>query len=103
VNLDGRVRHYSNFELRRNAELVTSLYEIELEDRDVVLRVERRGDKVYGLASHDGVTWKAYDPIEVDFPPALEVGVVGISSSREPFACAFEGLALFKRAGVKLP
>jgi hypothetical protein len=44
VNLDGRIRHYSNFELRRNAELVTSLYEVELEDRDVYLRVERRGD-----------------------------------------------------------
>jgi regulation of enolase protein 1 (concanavalin A-like superfamily) len=103
VNLGGRVRHYSNFELRRNAELVTSLYEIELENQDVYLRVERRGDKVYGLASHDGIAWKAYDPIEVDFPLALEVGVVGISSSKEPFACRFEGLSLFKKAAVKLP
>jgi regulation of enolase protein 1 (concanavalin A-like superfamily) len=103
VNLDGRVRHYSNFELRRNAELVTSLYEVELEDKDTYLRVERRGDKVFGLASHDGINWKGYDPIEVDFPAALEVGVVGITSSKEPFACAFEGLTLFKKAGVKMP
>ena len=103
VNLDGRVRHYANFELRRGAELVTSLYEVELEDKDVYLRVERRGDKVYGLASHDRVTWKNYDPIEVDFPPALAVGVVGISSSKEPFACGFADLALFKKTGVKLP
>jgi regulation of enolase protein 1 (concanavalin A-like superfamily) len=102
VNLGGRVRHYSNFELRRNAELVTSLYEIELEDKDVYLRVERRGDKVYGLASHDRVTWKAYDPIEVDFPPALEVGVAGISSSKEPFSCSFGGLDLFRKSGVKV-
>jgi hypothetical protein len=58
---------------------------------------------VYGRASHDRVNWKAYDPIEVDFPAALEVGVVGISSSKEPFPCSFDGLTLFRKAAVKLP
>lgn len=103
VNLDGRVRHYANFELRRNGEMATSLYEVELENKDTYLRLERRGDKVYGLASHDRTTWKNYDPIEVDFPPSLGVGVVGITSSKEPFDCAFTELALFKKSAVKLP
>jgi regulation of enolase protein 1 (concanavalin A-like superfamily) len=103
VNLGDRVRHYANFELRKEADLATSLYEIELEDKPVVLRVERRGNKVYGLASHDGVTWKSYDPIEVDFPKSLDVGVVGINSSQAPFGCTFEGLSLFRRTEIKLP
>ena len=103
VNLDGRVRHYANFELRKNGEMDISLYEVELEDKDTYLRLERRGDKVYGLATHDRVTWKNYDPIEVDFPAPLLVGVVGINSSKEPFACAFSELGLFKKVGVKLP
>lgn len=101
VHLGDRTRHYANFELRRNAELVTSLYENELEDKPVFLRVERRGNKVYGLSSHDGVNWKAYDPIEVEFPKAIDVGVVGINSSADPFECAFEGLTLFRKGEIK--
>ena len=38
VNLDGRVRHYANFELRKNGEMDISLYEVELEDKDTVKR-----------------------------------------------------------------
>jgi regulation of enolase protein 1 (concanavalin A-like superfamily) len=101
VNLGDRVRHYANFELRRGAELVTSLFEIELEDKPVFLRVERRGGKVYGLSSHDGVNWKAYDPIEVEFPKAIDVGLVGISSSADPFECELEGLSLFRKTEIK--
>jgi regulation of enolase protein 1 (concanavalin A-like superfamily) len=101
VNLGDRVRHYANFELRRGAELVISLSENELEDKPVFLRVERRGNKVYGLSSHDGVNWKAYDPIEVGFPKAIDVGVVGINSSADPFECEFEGLSLFRKGEIK--
>jgi regulation of enolase protein 1 (concanavalin A-like superfamily) len=100
VHLDDKVRHYANFELRRGAELDISLYEIELEDKDVYLRVERRGKKVYGMVSHDGVTWKSYDPIEVDFPASLEAGVEVINSAKAPFKCSFEGLSLFRKTNV---
>jgi regulation of enolase protein 1 (concanavalin A-like superfamily) len=103
VNLGDRVRHYANFELRRGAELVTSLYENELEDKPVFLRVERHGNKVHGLSSHDGVTWKSYEPIEVEFPKTIDVGVVGINSSTDPFECEFSGLSLFRKAEIKAP
>ena len=97
VHLGDRVRHYVNFELRKNAELPISLYELELEERDTYLRLERRGNKVYGMASHDSIHWSSYEPIEVDFPEAISVGVEVINSSKQPFACAFEKLALYHK------
>jgi regulation of enolase protein 1 (concanavalin A-like superfamily) len=98
---DNKVRQYANFELRRGAELAISLYEIELEEKDVYLRVERRGKKVYGMVSHDRVNWKSYDPIEVDFPATLEAGVEVINSAKSPFQCSFEGLSLFRKATIR--
>jgi regulation of enolase protein 1 (concanavalin A-like superfamily) len=103
VNLGDKTRHYLNFELRKDAKLSISLYEVELEDKPVFLRVERRGSKVYGMGSHDGIKWQSYDPIEVNFPPALEVGVVGISSSKGLFECDLEGLSLFRKTEIKVP
>src|SRR5260370_7621378 len=95
VRLGDRVRHYANFELRKDAELPISLYELELEDKDAYLRVERRGNQVFGMASQDGIHWRSYEPIEVDFPEVLSVGVEAINSSNQPFAFSFERLALY--------
>jgi hypothetical protein len=97
--VDNRVRHYANFELRKEGELAISRYEVDLDDQDTVLRVERRGDKFYALASHDGIHWKVYDdPITVDFPEQLRVGVVAVSSSDQPLRCTLEGFHVFRKA-----
>jgi hypothetical protein len=101
VYLDNRVRHYANFELRKDGELTVSRYEVELDDQDTYLRVERRGGNFYALASHDGVHWKVYDePITVDFPAALRVGAVAVSSSDQPLRCSLEGLAIFRKGAA---
>ena len=97
VYIDDKLRHYANFELRRNAELVISRYEMDLSEEDAFLRLERRGNKVYGMASQDGINWKSYDPIDVDFPDELAAGVEVVNSSKEPFSCAFEGLSVFRK------
>jgi regulation of enolase protein 1 (concanavalin A-like superfamily) len=100
VYLDDKVRHYANFELRHGGQLTVSRFELELDEQDTYLRVERRGGKFYALASHDGVHWKVYDePIEVDFPEGLGVGVVAVSSSDQPFHCILEGFSVFRKAG----
>ena len=101
VNLDGKIRHYLNFELRKDAELATSLYEIDLEDAATYLRLERRGQKVYGMGSKDGINWKSYDPIDVDFPEVLTAGVEVINSSKSVFSCAFEDFAIFRKVKDK--
>jgi regulation of enolase protein 1 (concanavalin A-like superfamily) len=101
VNLDGKVRHYLNFELRKDGELAISLSQVELEDADVYLRLERRGKKVYGMGSMEGINWKSYDPIEVDFPDGLTVGIAAINSSKGPFTCAFEDFTVFRKVMEK--
>lgn len=102
VFLDGKVRHYLNFELRKEGECVISRFEMDLEDHDTILRLERRGQLVYGMASQDGgINWKSYEPIETNFPPVIAAGVEGISSANEPFDCAFSGLSLFRKVEEK--
>jgi regulation of enolase protein 1 (concanavalin A-like superfamily) len=98
VHFGNDVRHYANFELRKDGELAISRFELGIDDQDTHLRVERRGDKFYALASHDGIQWKAYDePITVNFPAELRIGVVAVSSSDQPFVCSFEGFSVFRK------
>ena len=101
VYLDGKYRRYANFELRRDAEMVISRSEIDLDGRDTYLRLERRGKQVFALASQDGFTWKSYEPIDVDFPDELKGGVVAVSSSKGPFTCSFEGLGVYYKMSVE--
>ena len=98
---DGHIRHYLNFELRKDGDCTVSDYQMGLKDKDTYLRVERLGKKVYGMASQDGVHWRSYDPIEVDFPPSISVGVVAVNSSADGFNCAFEDLNLFRKVAQK--
>lgn len=98
VFLDDMVRQYANFELRKDGEMSISRYEVDLEDRDTWLRLERRGSKVFGMASHDGVNWKAYDePITIDFPETVQVGVEARNSSSQPFISTLEGFTVFQK------
>jgi hypothetical protein len=102
VYLDNGIRHYANLELRKDGELSISRYELGIDDQDTYLRVERRGYKFYALASHDGVHWKTYaEPITVDFPAELRVGVVAVSSSDQPLRCSFEGFGVFRKQTEK--
>lgn len=98
VYLNDRIRHYANFELRKDAELTISRYEVELDEQDTYLRLERRGNKFTAMASHDGVRWKIYDePIEVEFPAELKLGVEARNSSDQSFRCSMEGLSIFRK------
>jgi regulation of enolase protein 1 (concanavalin A-like superfamily) len=103
VYLNDGVRHYLNFELRKDAELTISRYEVDLEDQETYLRLERRGGKFTAMASHDGVRWKAYDePIEVAFPLELQLGVEARSSSDQSFRCTLEDFTIFRKVNDAL-
>jgi regulation of enolase protein 1 (concanavalin A-like superfamily) len=97
---DGNVRHYANFELRKEGEQSASHYETDLDDGDVYLRLERRGKKVYAMFSPDGVKWKSYEPIDVKFPREVSVGVEAVNSSNDPFECSFANYAIYHKAAV---
>jgi regulation of enolase protein 1 (concanavalin A-like superfamily) len=101
VYLDDKLRHYANFELRKDGELAISLYEIEIPDEDTYLRLERRGDRVFNATSADGVHWTSYEPITLELPGAVEFGIVGISSSEVPLSVRFRDLRVFRKVEVE--
>lgn len=97
VYINDRPRHYANFELRKDGALSISRYEIEIPDQDTYLRLERRGDKVFNATSPDGIHWTSYEPIEVELPQTIQLGIVGVSSSDVPLTVKFQDLAIFRK------
>jgi regulation of enolase protein 1 (concanavalin A-like superfamily) len=57
---------------------------------DCYLRIERRGSRISGLTSQDGMKWKQLQPIDTLWPATLQVGLSAINSSNAPFALRFE-------------
>jgi regulation of enolase protein 1 (concanavalin A-like superfamily) len=97
VYIDERLRHYANFELRKDGLMVISNYAIEIPDQDCYLRLERRGDKVHGLSSPDGVHWSAYEPITCTLPDTVQLGIVAVTSSNVPLTVRCEDLTIFRK------
>jgi regulation of enolase protein 1 (concanavalin A-like superfamily) len=93
---DGNLIHYANFGLRKDGQAGEET-SIRIPDRDTYLRIERRGNHVYGLTSLDGVTWGSCTPIAVSFPTEVKVGVAAINTSSEPLKVVFSGLEVFKK------
>jgi regulation of enolase protein 1 (concanavalin A-like superfamily) len=98
---DGIPRPYANFEIR----VAGSVERIGLEsdlpiplDRPVFLRLERRGQRMLGAVSTDGISWHVLEPKELpdNWPKELHVGIVAISTSKEEFNPRFSKLQLLK-------
>lgn len=58
------------------------------------LRLTRRGNQVRAAVSGDGVNWIETDPVTVQFPEKIEVGVDAINTSKQPFNVEFTGFKL---------
>jgi regulation of enolase protein 1 (concanavalin A-like superfamily) len=94
---DDHVRHYLNFQLRKDGKCVATRGDIDLNNgEDVYLRIERHGNKFFGSSSSDGATWHSYEPLEASFPKNLDVGVEVVNSSADSFNCAFAEYQLFR-------
>jgi regulation of enolase protein 1 (concanavalin A-like superfamily) len=89
--------HYVNFELRKGGQRVPAGDNAEIPDRDTYVRLERRGNRICGLVSDDGVRWLVFDPITVELPRTLQVGVAAINTSTEPFKAQFSELEVYKK------
>jgi regulation of enolase protein 1 (concanavalin A-like superfamily) len=99
VGEDGDV-HYANFELRKDGARADSR-ERMIPDRATYLRLERRDNLIHGAMSEDGDKWDEFDPIEVELPAKLKLGVAAINTSTEPFEAVLEGLKVGKPEGAK--
>jgi regulation of enolase protein 1 (concanavalin A-like superfamily) len=91
---DGITYYYANFELRQNHSIAAFDEQMFADSSDVILRVERRDDVIYGAVSQDGNSWHEMKPISVALPSHVMVGVVAVNSSDEKFIAQFEGYKL---------
>jgi len=99
--LDGMNLSYGNFELRKDKEFVRpgDAGTMPLENKDVFLRLERRGAEVHGAVSTDGTEWKAFPPMAVELAKGVRVGVVAGHNTSTGYAPRFEGFKLFNVTG----
>ncbi len=96
ISREDGVVHYVNFEMRKDGEHFGSPG-FELPDQDFYLRAERRGGRVCGAVSTDGVRWHYLNPIPVNSPPRIKLGVVAINTSTERFDPTFAELDVYKK------
>jgi regulation of enolase protein 1 (concanavalin A-like superfamily) len=102
---DSQVLTYVSFEKHEYGYRSQVDYEI-IKEGDCYLRLERKGSRILGAFSSDGVAWKQLKPIDTVLPsklniPAcirtdnvwpnkLKVGLTAISTSSDPFSVKFE-------------
>jgi hypothetical protein len=70
---------------------------VGLQDLPTQLKLERRGGKVYASASHDGLHWASFPPLDVRLPDEVKIGVAAVNSSTKPFSAELEELNVFVR------
>jgi regulation of enolase protein 1 (concanavalin A-like superfamily) len=88
---------YASFESRINGEFICkgNASEMALTGGTTHLRLERRDDIVYASTSEDGIHWSSVDPIEVQLPKKLFVGVAAGHNTSSPFEAVFEELKIY--------
>jgi regulation of enolase protein 1 (concanavalin A-like superfamily) len=72
-------------------------FKMGLKDERVQIRLERRNGRLHAAASYDGRLWQGYEPVAVDLPDRVQIGITAISTSSVPFEPEFEGLEIYRR------
>ena len=67
-----------------------------LEQGDVYLRIERRGNRISGFYGTDGQQWAEVKPVEVHWPARLKVGLDVVNSAFSPLSVRFEEFSIKK-------
>lgn len=93
-----RTTSYANFELRRNGDFEISGGEENLQDKETFLKLERRGEQVFGYISSDGEAWIPLRPMQVKWAKTLQVGVVAGHNTSTPLIAEFKNFVLTKRS-----
>lgn len=90
-----RRRHYLNFELRKDGEMVVSKGRLNIPDRDVYLRLERDGNRFYASVSPDRKSWGGYQPIVFEAPEQMKLGFIAINTAKSEFEVRFSHPKIF--------
>lgn len=94
---DGGPMPYANFEIRVNRTIARFGEETETPiplDGPIHLRLERRGMRMLGAWSTDGLSWTNLEPMELpaSWPSLLHVGVIAINNTQDEFNPRFSAL-----------
>lgn len=57
-------------------------------------RVERKGNKLRALLSHDGRDWSLVREMDIELDRKLQVGIAAVNTSRNPLTVTFENFRL---------
>jgi hypothetical protein len=98
---DSEASAYASWELRKGGEFarIGGNDNLDLRDESTWLRIERRGNTFYGSVSADGVQWTTMEPIAVDLPRKLQVGILAGQNTATGFTPCFENLKVFEVSG----
>jgi regulation of enolase protein 1 (concanavalin A-like superfamily) len=94
---DGQLLSYVNFEHHRASGPPTA-QPLEIPDQSVHLRLERRGDRVIGSVSYDGIRWTALEGFPVQLPQTVKVGIAAVNTAKQPFKAQVKRFEVFTRA-----
>jgi regulation of enolase protein 1 (concanavalin A-like superfamily) len=94
---EGNNLSYASFESRLNGEFVRrgSASEMPLPPGATYLRLERRGGMVYASTSADGNHWLSMEPIEIELPKMVSLGVAAGHNTSSPFEAEFDDFRVF--------
>lgn len=99
--IGGSAQAYTNFEIRENGFLKQQGSTADFQTSDnkpTWLRLERRGNKMHGAMSQDGITWIQANPMPLDPEfwnnDQVEIGVAAVSTSRQNFTPVFSGFSV---------
>ena len=84
--------YYASFEQRKDGQTVrfAEATDLPLRDEDTYVRLERRGDEIHASASHDGKEWQSLEPMKVELPKDVKVGVAVVNTSAKPLKVQFK-------------
>jgi regulation of enolase protein 1 (concanavalin A-like superfamily) len=90
---DGKVHTFALFEEREGG-YRGAMHNQSIRPGDCHVRIERRGNRVFGATSLDGTNWNQLKPIDTLWSRQVKVGLAAINSSSEPFVTRFEEFKL---------
>lgn len=98
VEVNGQIVEYLNLQRQKGGRIETNRFELRLKRESVQLRLERRNGRLYASATYDHQIWQGYQPLDVELPRKLQIGVAAISTSATPFTPEFSEFELYRRA-----
>jgi predicted Zn finger-like uncharacterized protein len=96
LNRDGAFKYFASLEMRKNA-VPTASPPVGMRAQDAYLRLERHGNQILGSVSATGRDWTPLQPLNVDLPSKVQVGVAVVNAVEQPLQIRFQEFKIEKK------